>query len=76
MQFNPEILQKLNSIIGESYVFTDQETRNHYGHDETEDYLFPPSVVLKPSNAKEISEILKLANDYKIPTTPIGARTG
>ena len=76
MQFNPEILQKLNSIIGESYVFTDQETRNHYGHDETEDYVFPPSVVVKPANAKEISEILKLANDYKIPTTPIGARTG
>ena len=76
MQFNPEILQKLNSIIGDSYVFTDQETCNHYGHDETEDYVFPPSVVVKPANAKEISEILKLANDYKIPTTPIGARTG
>jgi len=73
---NPEILQKLSDIVGKSYTFTDIETRNHYGHDETEDYVFPPSVVLKPATAKEISEILKVANDYKIPTTPIGARTG
>lgn len=76
MQFNPEVLQKLIRIVGEPFVFTDDETRNHYGHDETEDYVFPPSVVIKPANAFEISEILKVANDYKIPTTPIGARTG
>jgi glycolate oxidase len=76
MQLNPEILNKLTSIVGESYIFTDIETRNHYGHDETEDYVFPPNVVLKPANTKEISEILKVANEYKIPTTPIGARTG
>ena len=76
MQITPEILQKLNQIIGESFIFTDQETRNHYGHDETEEYVFPPNVVVKPANAQEVSEILKLANQYKIPTTPIGARTG
>jgi glycolate oxidase len=76
MSLSPEILQKLNAIVGESYLFTDQETRNHYGHDETEDYVFPPNVVLKPANAQEISAILKVANEYKIPTTPIGARTG
>lgn len=73
---SPEILQKLTEIVGENYIFTDIETRNHYGHDETEDYVFPPHVVVKPANAFEISEIIKAANDYKIPTTPIGARTG
>ncbi|MEO0037429.1 MAG: hypothetical protein RIQ59_640 [Bacteroidota bacterium] len=76
MQINAEILQKLANIVGDAYIFTDLETRNHYGHDETENYVFPPNVVVKPANAKEISEILKIANDYKIPTTPIGARTG
>ncbi|WP_395044201.1 FAD-binding oxidoreductase [Flavobacterium sp.] len=76
MQLNPEILQKLITILGSSYVFIDEETRNHYGHDETEDYIFPPNVVVKPANAREISEILKISNEYKIPTTPIGARTG
>lgn len=73
---SPEILQKLAKIVGDAFIFTDLEIRNHYGHDETEDYVFPPNVVVKPANAHEISEILKVANDYKIPTTPIGARTG
>jgi glycolate oxidase len=76
MKITSEILQKLTEILGAEYVFTDQETRNHYGHDETEDYVFPPNVVVKPANAREIAAILKVANDYKIPTTPIGARTG
>lgn len=76
MLLTPEILQKLEAIVGASFVHTDQETRNHYGHDETEDYVFPPGVVVKPANAQEISEILKLANLYTIPVVPIGGRTG
>lgn len=76
MSLNPEILHKLTHIVGENYIFTDIETRNHYGHDETEDYVFPPNVVVKPGNTSEVSEIIKVANEYKIPTTPIGARTG
>jgi len=76
MSLNPEILNKLTQIVGENYIFTDIETRNHYGHDETEDYVFPPNVVVKPANTSEVSEIIKVANEYKIPTTPIGARTG
>lgn len=76
MLLNPEILHKLTQIVGDNYIFTDIETRNHYGHDETEDYVFPPSVVVKPANASEVSQIIKVANEYKIPTTPIGARTG
>ncbi len=76
MALNPEILQRLTQIVGVNYLFTDIETLNHYGHDETEDYVFPPNVVVKPANTQEISAILKVANEYKIPTTPIGARTG
>ncbi|WP_339834236.1 FAD-linked oxidase C-terminal domain-containing protein [uncultured Flavobacterium sp.] len=76
MELKKNIYDLLKNIVGESYIFTDEETRKHYGHDETEDYVFPPSVVLKPANAFEISEILKVANEFYIPVTPIGARTG
>lgn len=76
MLITPEIVQKLEAIVGTSFVFTDEETRNHYGHDETEDYVFPPSAVVKPASAPEISAIVKLANEYKIPVVPIGGRTG
>jgi glycolate oxidase len=76
MKISAQAFNKLEKIVGSAYIFIDEETRNHYGHDETEDYVFPPSVVLKPANAHEISEILKVANEFYIPVTPIGARTG
>lgn len=76
MNLNPEILSELEKIVGPSNIFTDETTRKTYGHDETEDLSFPPHVVVKPANTKEVSEILKISNTYKIPTTPIGARTG
>lgn len=76
MQFTPEIIQKLEAIVGPSFVFTDEETRKYYGHDETEDYNFPPGVVVKPATAQEVSEIMKLANEYYLAVVPIGGRTG
>ena len=72
----PEILLQLKQVIGEKYTFTDEETILNYGHDETEDLNFPPNVVVQPKNAEEISEILKIANQNKIPVTPIGGQTG
>ena len=75
-QINSAILQTLENILGKQYVFTDIDTRNKYGHDETEDYVFPPSVVVKPADSNEIAAVLKLANQHKIPVTTIGAQTG
>jgi glycolate oxidase len=76
MNISAQILENLKSIVGSSFVFTDEDTRKDYGHDETEDYNFPPHVVVKPANALEISEIMKLANANAIPVVPIGGRTG
>ena len=73
---NPEIVLALEKIVGSSYLFTDEATRKLYGHDETEDLNFPPHVVVKPANTEEVAQILKISNTYKIPTVPIGARTG
>ena len=73
---NQDVLNELQQIVGENYVFSDLETRNYYGHDETENYVFPPHVVIKPANANEISAIMKVANLHKIAVTPLGARTG
>ncbi|WP_035695038.1 FAD-binding oxidoreductase [Flavobacterium soli] len=71
-----EMIDQLEKVVGQSFLFLDEVTRNHYGHDETEDYVFPPSIVLKPGTPEEISEILKIANQFHIPVTPIGGRTG
>ncbi len=75
-KITPSVLKKLQEIIGEQYVLYDSESLKKYGHDETEDLLFLPEVVVKPRTAKEISEILKIANIELIPVTPRGAGTG
>jgi glycolate oxidase len=70
------IVEKLKQIVGENQVFTDEENRKHYGHDETEDLLFLPDVIVKPENTQQISRIMQLANEYLIPVTVRGGGTG
>lgn len=72
----PQHLQFLATIVGKEFVFTDDATLQQFAHDETEDFQFPPQVVVKPKSAQEISEILCMANREKIPVVPIGAQTG
>lgn len=71
-----EIVEKLIAIVGNENVLTDEESIRNHSEDETEDLNFPPEVVVKPANAEEISQIFKLANEYKIPVTPRGGGTG
>jgi glycolate oxidase len=69
-------LQQYKQIVGDSYVFIDEETLNNYAHDETENLHFLPDTVIKPKTTEEVSAILKICNEYKIPVTPRGAGTG
>ncbi len=71
-----EHINELAQIVGSCFLTVDKEQLTEYGHDETEDFSFPPEVLLKPKNATEISNILKLANAHNLPVTPIGAKTG
>lgn len=71
-----EHIDAFKKIVGEQYVFVDEEVLSNYAHDETEDLHFLPDVVLKPANAEEISAILKICNQNKIHVTPRGAGTG
>jgi len=71
-----EHIAAFKKICGEPYVLLDEESLVQHGHDETEDLNYPPDVVLRPRTANEISEILKICNEYRIPVTPRGAGTG
>lgn len=72
----PIIIDELIKIVGKEYVLFDEESYKKYGHDETEDLLFYPEVVVLPRTTEEISEILKLSNFENVPVTPRGAGTG
>ncbi|HJS53304.1 MAG TPA: FAD-linked oxidase C-terminal domain-containing protein [Chitinophagaceae bacterium] len=71
-----EIIKEFENCVGEGYVLYDEETLNHYAHDETENLHYLPDVVIKPRTADEISTIMKICNAKKIPVTPRGAGTG
>ena len=76
IEFIESLAIEMIKIVGKDYVFTDAETLNIFSRDETEDLSFLPDIVVKPSNAEEISQILKYCNDNFIPVTARGAGTG
>jgi len=65
-----------SKCLGTNSVFFDADSIAKYGHDETEDLVFSPDIVLKPGTTQHVSEILTYCNSKKIPVTAQGARTG
>lgn len=70
------LVQQLTSIVGAEHVLLNEDQRTEYGSDKTEDYFFMPDVVVKPGTPQEVSDILKICNQHKLPVTPRGAGTG
>jgi len=79
------IRSELTWIVGEAYVQThDADKLGHsidyywvpeLWHDRGEK-LTPPDFVVHPATAKEVSEILKIANTHNIPVIPWGGGSG
>lgn len=69
-------IDQFKNIVGDRYVFTDEESLNNYAHDETENLHFLPDIVIKPKTTDEVSRIMAFCNQHKIPVTPRGAGTG
>ncbi len=70
------LLQLFKAIVGDIYVLTEADDLEKYSHDETEDLVYYPQVVVKPQTTDQVSALLKLCNDNQIPVTPRGAGTG
>ncbi len=65
-----------HKILSEARVLSDPENISRCASDETEDFVFPPEVVLQPETAAEISQVLAYCNTHYIAVTPRGAGTG
>lgn len=70
------VMAALRSAVQEGDVLTAQDDLQHYGHDETEDLVHPPEVVVRPRSTEEVARIVKVCAAHNIPITPIGGRTG
>ena len=78
-RITPRMIKEFRRILGDNAViYEEKETLENYSRDESggEYYSHMPDVVLKPENAKQISEILRIANQERIPITPRGAGSG
>lgn len=70
------VIKELKILVGDAFVLFDEESLANYAHDETEDLIFFPEVVVKPRIPQEIAAIIKICNAQNIPLTPRGAGTG
>ncbi|WP_312699802.1 FAD-binding oxidoreductase [Sedimentibacter sp.] len=71
---------KMTEIVGKDYVITDSEKKASYFYDEVE-YIMRPeanesSIVVKPKNTAEISEIMKYVNGNNLTVVVRGGGTG
>lgn len=72
--------EEIMKIVGKDYFIEEAEDVESYLYDQVE-FTFRPkaaanSVVVKPANTEELSEVVKYANEKKIPIIVRGGATG
>ena len=66
------MFQKLENIVKEKYISNSLYVRHAYSRNVDPVLQGVPDIVIRPKDAKEISEILKVANEENISVTPRG----
>lgn len=74
MNISKEIKEQLKKIAGKDGYFDNPEELITYSYDAT-NFAHKPDIVLFPVNAKQVSEILKVAHENEIPVYTRGAGT-
>ena len=82
----PEMIRsELAEVVGEAYISTRESDKLVYSTDwswmpqmwlDRGQPLSTPDYIVHPGSAEEISEILKIANNYHIPVIPYGGGSG
>ena len=74
MTIPTSVLDQLREILGT--VHTDDNDRQAYGLDWTRFYEPSAAAVVFPRSTKEVSAVVKLANEHGFALVPSGGRTG
>jgi glycolate oxidase len=69
------VKEKLCTIVGQSYVQDDKVTLVAYSYDATPNFQALPDAVVLPASTDEVSRIVKVCNEHKIPIVPRGSGT-
>ncbi|MBD1392223.1 FAD-binding oxidoreductase [Mucilaginibacter glaciei] len=75
-KISADVLSQINAIVGAENVLSIPAAMEIYSHDETEDLVYYPEVVVKPKYTEEVAALMALCHEHLIPVTPRGAGTG
>ncbi|MDB6179358.1 FAD-binding oxidoreductase [Paracoccus sp. Z330] len=70
-----QVIQSLREIVGPRYVLTDEDCAR-WASDWTGGYQGQPMAVLRPGDRDEVSAILRLASQHRLPVVPVSGNTG
>ena len=70
-----QIIDALRTIVGQEHILTSPEDLYSYSYDATPGHQHLPEVVVLPGKTEEVSKILKIANENKIPVYTRGSGT-
>jgi glycolate oxidase subunit GlcD len=73
---NKEVVEKFRRILGPASVVDDETELLVYECDGLPLFKNRPDVVVFPNTAEHVAQVVRLANEYRIPFLPRGAGTG
>lgn len=72
----PEIIEEIGRCVEPNQLVLAEAERLAYASDHTEDLVFLPALVVKPSSTEEVSAIVKICARHGVPITTRGAGSG
>ncbi|MDN3014985.1 glycolate oxidase subunit GlcD [Paenibacillus sp. BSR1-1] len=69
------VKEKIISVVTSENFDDSKVERLSYSYDSTPNFQSLPDAVVSPRNCQEVSEIVKICNEYKIPIVPRGSGT-
>ncbi len=70
------LVEKLEYIVGKANCLSGDDERRKYDSDITREYQGRSLAVVRPANALEVSEIVRLANETHTTVVPLSGNTG
>lgn len=69
------VIERFTIIVGKENVKYDNASLLAYSYDSTAQYQALPDAVIAPRNTEEVSQIVEICNEQKIPIVPRGSGT-